>query len=148
MDIDSYTLSPRYKPRKVRNIVEHPRGVTPSVRVSRDVSPFRPPFFTSGTPSGWVFRCQTYSCWASFFHFEPISLGNICEIFIFSHSFWVIFVKIWFFGWGYNLPRGYSGWGENSPRGPVSGRSVPPGEHPNISTSKHPYNNTMASQCP
>ena len=42
-------------------------GGTPSVRVSRDVPPFRPPFFTSGTPSGWVFKCQTYSCWVSYF---------------------------------------------------------------------------------
>ena len=30
------------------------------------------------------------------FHFEPLSLGNICEIFIFSRSFCVIFVKIWY----------------------------------------------------
>ena len=58
-------------------------GVPPSVRVSRDVPPLRPPFFTSGTPSVWVFRCQTYSI----FHFEPLSLGNICEIFIFSRFF-------------------------------------------------------------
>ena len=48
------------------------------VRVSRDVPPFRPPFFTSGTPSGWVYRCKKYSYWVSFFHFEPLSLGNIC----------------------------------------------------------------------
>ena len=41
---------------------------------------FRPPFFTSGTPSGWVFKCKKYSCWISFFHFEPLSSGNIYEI--------------------------------------------------------------------
>ena len=65
------------------------------------------PLFTPGTPYGWVFKCQTYSCWVSFFPFEPPSLGNICEIFIFSHSFGVIFVNIW-----------YSGGGEISPRRP------------------------------
>ena len=32
--------------------------------------------------------------------FEPLSLGIICEIFKFSHSFGVIFVKIWYSGWG------------------------------------------------
>ena len=63
-------------------------------QLARDVPPFRPPFFTSGTPSGWVFKCQTYSCWVSIFRFEPLSFGNICEIFIFNHSFGAIFVKI------------------------------------------------------
>ena len=37
------------------------------------------PFVTSRTPSGWVFKCQTYSCWVSFFYL--------------SHSLWIIFVK-------------------------------------------------------
>ena len=45
--------------------------------------PFRPPF-----PSRWVFKCQTYSCWVSFFCFESLSLDYICEIFKFSRSFW------------------------------------------------------------
>ena len=67
------------------------RGGTPSVRVSRNVPSFRPPFFTSGTPSGWVFKCQTYSCWVSFFRFESLSLGNICEIFKFKPLFWGYF---------------------------------------------------------
>ena len=68
-----------------------------------------------------------------FYHDSPITRSHFmdptdraikgfyctCEIWKFSHSFWVIFVKIW-----------YSGWGENSPRGnplPVSGWSAPPG---------------------
>ena len=55
--------------------------------VSRDMPPFRPPFFTSGTPSDWVFKCQTYSCWVSLFHFEPLFWGNTCEIFVLSQLF-------------------------------------------------------------
>ena len=64
-----------------------------SVRVSRDVPPFRHPFSHEvhpGTPSGWVFNCQTYSCWVSYFRFEPLYLGNIFEIFKFNHFFGVL----------------------------------------------------------
>ena len=42
----------------------------PSVRVSRDVPPFRPPFFTSGTPSGWVYRCKNTPIGYHFFKIE------------------------------------------------------------------------------
>ena len=82
-------------------------GVTPSARVSKDVPPFRPPFVTSGTPYGWVFKCQIYSCWVILFHLESLSLGEICKIFISSHSLWVIFVKVWYSGWGKISSRGY-----------------------------------------
>ena len=75
-------------------------GVTLSVTVRRDVPPFRPLLFTSGTPYGWVFRCQTYSCWVSFF-------------FILSHSLWVIFVQFSYlatllglFLWKFDTPVG------------------------------------------
>ena len=61
---------------------------------------------------------------AIIFSFSATLLGNICEIFIFSHSFWVIFVKIW-----------YSGWGENSPSGPRFGAKCRPC-HYDISVSK------------
>ena len=51
-----------------------PVRCTPSVRVSRDVPPFIPPFFTTGTHSGWVFKCQKYSCCVSFFSFRATTL--------------------------------------------------------------------------
>ena len=82
----------------VWSLQPRPCGGTLSVRVSRDVPPYRPPFFTSGTPSGWVFKCQNYSCWVSFFRFNPLPLGYISEIFIFNHFWVVIFVKIWYSG--------------------------------------------------
>ena len=69
-------------------------GGSVSVRVRKDVPPLGSPFLTSGTPSGWVFECQTYSCWVSYFHFEPLPMGNICKIFKFNHSFGVICVQI------------------------------------------------------
>ena len=84
---------------------QHPGGALPSesVGICRLLDPL---LFTSGSLSGWVFKCQTYSCWALFFfHVEPLSLGNICEIFIFSHSFGVIFVEIWYSGWDKFTPR-------------------------------------------
>ena len=46
----------------------------------------------------------------SLFHFEPFSLGEICDIFISSHSLWVIYVKMWYSGWGKISPRGHSCW--------------------------------------
>ena len=86
-----------------------------SVKVIKDVPPFKHPFFTPGTPSRWVFKSQTYSCWLFFFHLEQLSLGEICEFFhIWPLSLGSLLWK------GNNSPRGYSGWGENSPRGPLT----------------------------
>ena len=100
----------------------HPRGGwvegTPSVRVTRDVPPFRPLFFTADTPSGWVYRCQKYSCCG--YHFFVLIPSRWVIFVKFSHSFWVIFVKNWCSSWGYNSPRRYCVWGENSPRGPLA----------------------------
>ena len=48
-----------------------------------------------GGHGGGVESSQTYSCCVLLFHFEPLSMGKACEIFIPSHSLWVIFVKIW-----------------------------------------------------
>ena len=107
-----------------------------SVRVSRGVPPFRPHFFTSGTPCGWVYKCQKYSCWVSVFRFEPFSLSNICEIFIFSHPFRVIFceklilrlglkftLRILRLGWNFTpqTPHPYPFWGEVPPNPPQWG---------------------------
>ena len=77
-----------------------PGGGTPSVRVSRDVPPTRPPFSPQVHPLVGYSNVKHIPVGYHFFRSEPLSLCNICEISIFSHSFWVIFVKILFSGWG------------------------------------------------
>ena len=66
--------------------------VTEILLVSESVRKCHPldPLFK---PSDSVFKCQTYSCWVLLFRFEPHSLGNIREIFISSHSLWVLLWK-------------------------------------------------------
>ena len=95
--------------------------------------PFRPPFFTSGTPSGWVFKCQTYSCWVLLFHFESLPLGKfLWNLHIWPLSFGPFLVKssYWYSVWGKNAPRGYSGWVKFHPIDPspplVLGAKCPP----------------------
>ena len=70
--------------------------------------PLDPPFHPRNTPwmgiqmSKILLMGIMFSFWAettivySSLSFEPLSLGSICEIFIVSHSFGVISVKIWY----------------------------------------------------
>ena len=95
--------------------------------------PFRPPFFTSGTPSGWVFKCQTYSCWVLLFHFESLPSGKfLWNLHIWPLSFGPFLVKssYWYSVWGKNAPHGYSGWVKFHPIDPspplVLGAKCPP----------------------
>ena len=70
----------------------------PFVRVSKDVPSFRHPFFTSGTPSSWVFICHTLVGYNFFIWSHSFCPGSFWVIFVkFSYlaTLWVIFVKIW-----------------------------------------------------
>ena len=91
-----------------------PRGGTPSVRVSRDVPPFRPPFFhlrsVKNTPVGYHFFVLSHPLWEIFMKFSYLAT-------LFGSS---LLKKIWYSGWGLNSPSRYSGWGENSPHGPLT----------------------------
>ena len=67
----------------VLNTFSYTRGGTPSVRVSRDVPPFRP-----------LFNLR-YTLWLGI-QMSNILLLGIIFFFVLSHSFWVIFVKLSF----------------------------------------------------
>ena len=80
----------------------------------------------------WKMAADPYSCWVLLFHLEPLSLGKLCEIFIFSHS-------LGLFLWKFDTPVeveihpmdaavGVKIHPANHSPLPVLGRSVPPGQ--------------------
>ena len=68
-----------------------PKGQTwgQIVSVRRDVSPFRPLFSTQVHPLAGSSNVKHTPVGYQFFRFEPLSLGNICEIFKFNNLFGV-----------------------------------------------------------
>ena len=85
-----------------------PRGDRGALPLSGSVGMWRP----LDTPPLFFFSPEVhplvgYSCWVSFFRFEPLSLSNICEFFIFSRSiFWGHFCEKFILRLGFNFtPR-------------------------------------------
>ena len=59
MPADGLTLSVAAFGSGTQELTRLPLGGVTPVRVSKDKPPFRPPFFISGTSSGWVLKCHT-----------------------------------------------------------------------------------------
>ena len=98
----------------------------------------------------YALRYVKHTLVGHYYHLEPLSLDEICEIFISSDYLLVIFVKIWYSRWGKISPHGYTSWGENSPRGPLNPTRFEAKCHPpgfTYQLTHHPSMCTFTNSC-